>query len=70
MKNFELVQNIFRLYNTCFTPFTAHTLQQLLEYTVQIQISQFMVDLSGPAIPNQYNLSHDKILHCERKCVL
>ena len=46
MKNFEFKseQNIFKLYDTCNTPFTAHTLQRSLEQTLQIQISQLTVD--------------------------
>ena len=52
-----MLTKIFKLYDTCYTPFTAHTLQQPLRQTGQIPISQLMVILSGPAVPDQHNLN-------------
>ena len=60
---FKSVQNSFKRYNTSNTPFTAHTKKRPLWQTVQTRISQLTVHLSGPAVPNQHNLSHGKLIH-------
>ena len=61
---------IFKLYDTCNTPFTAHSLQRPLRQTGQIPTSQLTVILSGSAVLNKHNLSHGKLLRGRNMRVL